>query len=71
MSKIPCTNETWNPVVGRNGNVLCREDRLEKPLHWRKPRKIFVCSMSDLFHEKVPFEYIDKVHAVVRKAVVS
>jgi len=65
MSKIPRTNETWNPVVGRNGNVLCREDRLEKPLHWRKLRKIFVCSMSDLFHEKVPFEFIDKVLAEI------
>jgi len=63
MTKIPWTNEIWNPVVGRNGNVLCREDRLEKPLHWRKLRKIFV--MSDLFHENVPFEFIDKVLAEI------
>ena len=39
---------------------LC-EHRLEQPLHWRKPRKIFVCSMSDLFHPKVPFNFIDRV----------
>ncbi len=35
--------------------------RLEIPLHWREPRRIFVCSMGDLFHESVPFEFIDKV----------
>lgn len=47
------------------GNVYCVESELDKPLHWRKPRLIFVCSMSDLFHEKVPFEFIDKVMAVI------
>ena len=40
-------------------------ERLDIPLHWRKPRKIFVCSMGDLFHEAVPFEFIDKVMAVI------
>jgi protein gp37 len=34
---------------------------LEEPLQWRKSHNIFVCSMSDLFHEKVPFEFVDKV----------
>jgi len=38
---------------------------LEKPLHWKKARRIFVCSMGDLFHESVPFEWIDKVFAVM------
>lgn len=38
---------------------------LEKPLHWRKPRTVFVCSMGDLFHETVPFEWIDQVFAVM------
>lgn len=50
---------------GWNGNVLCREDVIDIPLHWRKPRKIFVCSMSDLFHPKVPFEFIDKVFQTI------
>lgn len=36
-------------------------DRLDEPLHWRKPRTIFVCSMSDLFHPDVPDEFIAKV----------
>ncbi len=46
------------------GLVACRPDVLDQPLHWRKPCRIFVCSMSDLFHPKVPFEFIDKVFAV-------
>ena len=40
------------------GEVRVHEDLLEKPLHWRKPRTVFVCSMSDLFHEDVPDDYI-------------
>jgi len=48
-------------------DVQCHEDRLDIPFHWRKPRKTFVCSMSDLFHEKVPFEFIDKVFDVIRR----
>lgn len=47
-----------------NGVVRCHEDVLEKPLHWRKPRRIFVNSMSDLFHELVPDEFIYEVLAV-------
>lgn len=46
-------------------DVQCHKDRLDIPLHWRKARKIFVCSMSDLFHPKVPFDFIDKVMAVI------
>ena len=45
--------------------VRCHDDRLEAPLHWRKPRRVFVNSMSDLFHEDVPCEFIDKVFAVM------
>jgi len=43
------------------------EPALEIPLHWRKPAMIFVNSMSDLFHENVPFEFIEKVFAVMQK----
>ncbi|KKL26740.1 hypothetical protein LCGC14_2392260 [marine sediment metagenome] len=50
---------------GWNGKTIFVESALTKPLHWRKPRKIFVCSMSDLFHESVPFEWIDRVFAVM------
>lgn len=48
-----------------NGTVRTLEDRLADPLHWRKPRRVFVNSMSDLFHEDVPFEFIDRVFAVM------
>jgi len=43
--------------------VTLHPDKLGDPLHWKKPRQIFVCSMGDLFHEDVPFEYIDQVLA--------
>lgn len=36
-------------------------DRLEEPLHWRKPSKVFVTSMGDLFHEDVPNEYLARI----------
>lgn len=42
--------------------------RLDKPLHWRKPRRVFVNSMSDLFHPNVPEEYIAQVFAVMSLA---
>lgn len=41
------------------------EPSLEFPLHWKKPRMVFVNSMSDLFHESIPFEFIDKVFAIM------
>jgi len=46
-------------------DVLCHEDVLDQPLRWTRPRKIFVNSMSDLFHPAVPFEFIDRVFAVM------
>lgn len=48
-----------------NGVVRCLPERLNDPLHWKKPRRVFVNSMSDLFHEGVPFDFIDKVFAVM------
>lgn len=46
-----------------NGQIKLHEDALNRPLIWRKPRMVFVNSMSDLFHKDVPFEFIDKVFA--------
>lgn len=46
-------------------DVMCHENRLDQPIRWTRPRMIFVNSMSDLFHEDVPFEFIDKVFAVM------
>ena len=51
----------------REFELTLQEDNLQEPLSWRKAHNIFVCSMSDLFHEKVPFEFIDKVMATIRQ----
>ncbi|MDD2426402.1 MAG: phage Gp37/Gp68 family protein [Methanomassiliicoccales archaeon] len=47
--------------------VTIHEKSLIEPVKWRKPRKIFVCSMSDLFHEEVPFAFVEKVMAIIEK----
>jgi protein gp37 len=52
---------------GWNGSVALRPEILDKPLHWRKPRRIFVCSMGDLFHPAVPVEYQMRVINVTQK----
>lgn len=41
--------------------VTLHEECVEEPLQWKGKHNVFVCSMSDLFHEKVPFEFIDKI----------
>ena len=43
-------------------------DLLDRPIRWRKPRMIFVNSMSDLYHEKVPTEFIHEVFCVMNQA---
>jgi protein gp37 len=40
-------------------------DKLHAPLSWRRPRRIFVNSMSDLFHEAIPDDYIAAVAGVM------
>lgn len=58
--------EPWPKWRGQwNGDVFLDEAALTQPLHWRKPSTIFVVSMGDLFYEKVPFEYIDRIFAVM------
>ena len=51
---------------GWNGKTHFVESALDKPLNRKKPTMYFVCSMGDLFHESVPFEWIDKVIDVIR-----
>lgn len=48
--------------------VTLHEDYLEEPLKWKKPHNIFVCSMSDIFHEDVPFEFIDNIMETINKS---
>ncbi len=48
--------------------LTLQSDIVELPLRWKKPRIVFVNSMSDLFHEDVPFEYIARVFDVMAQA---
>jgi protein gp37 len=56
------------PDARWNGNVVLVPEALADPLGWMKPRRIFVNSMSDLFHESLPADDIDKVCAVMAEA---
>lgn len=58
------TSLPWTPA-NAGQNVVLHPERLVKPLRWRQPRRVFVNSMSDLFHEQVPDEFIDRVFAVM------
>jgi len=52
----------------KNGfNLTLHPETLQDPLKWKKPCMIFVCSMSDLFHDDVPIEFIDKVMDTIRQ----
>lgn len=50
------------------GEVRLHPHRLDKPLRWTRPRRIFVCSMSDLFHEDVPDAFIGAVFDIMARA---
>jgi len=63
-----------NRFRGRNGfpadnpfAVTLHPERLEAPLRWRKPRRVFVCSMGDLFHNQVPMEFLEAVFDIMRR----
>lgn len=59
------TGLDYNALSRELVEVFLDEDELRKPLTWRKPRKVFVESMSDLFGAWVPDEMIDRVFAVM------
>jgi protein gp37 len=54
------TEARWTGKV-----VYAGDDVLMQPLKWKKPRRIFVNSMSDFFHENTPFETIDRIMAII------
>lgn len=47
--------------------VTLHENCLSEPYNWKKPKVIFVNSMSDLFHERIPYEFIEKVFKVMNQ----
>lgn len=49
-------------------DLTLRPERLDQPLKWRRPRMIFVNSMSDLFHKQVPSSFIDQVFETMETA---
>ncbi len=49
-------------------DLTLKPDRLLQPLQWRRPRRIFVNSMSDLFHKEIPTAFIDRVFDTMEKA---
>ncbi len=53
---------------GWSGRVDRIPDKLDEPLRWQKPQRIFPCSGADIFHEKVPFEYIAAMFGVMAAA---
>ncbi|MEU8469525.1 phage Gp37/Gp68 family protein [Streptomyces sp. NPDC029006] len=61
--------ERWRGTPGHHFetgfDITLRPKRLDIPLHWRQPRKVFVNSMSDLFHKDIPDEYIARTFAVM------
>src|SRR5579864_7515978 len=52
---------------GPRFGLTLHPERLNDPLKWRDPRVVFVNSMSDLFHAKVPFEFVEQVWATMAK----
>ena len=61
--------ERWRGTAGHhfeNGfDITLRPERLALPLRWRKPRRVFVNSMSDLFHKDIPDDFIARVFAIM------
>jgi len=57
-----------NPKYANGFQLTLHEDALEIPLRWKKPRMIFVNSMSDLFHEDIPLEFIRRVFGIMQTA---
>jgi len=53
------------PQIGATTGVRLHPDRLGMPVRWRRPRRVFVNSLSDLFHASVPDEFIAEVFAVM------
>ena len=56
------------PAYARGFELAVHDELLPLPLSWRRPRRVFVNSMSDLFHERVPARFIYRVFEVMHQA---
>lgn len=65
MGSANYQNDGDPTTSGPGFGVTCHPHMLGQPLRWRRPRRIFVNSMSDLFHPDVPFEFIARVFAIM------
>jgi protein gp37 len=52
----------------RGFDLTLRPHKLLEPLSWRRPRRVFVNSMSDLFHKEIPRDFVDRVFATMEQA---
>lgn len=68
IERTPAFRMHGRKFVNGSTGVLLHPDRLKQPLHWRKPRRVFVNSLSDLFHEDVPESFLDRVFKVMVQA---
>lgn len=55
----------YQTVADWDGTILFVENQLLKPLSWKSPKRVFVCSMSDIFHANVKDKWIDRIFAVM------
>lgn len=65
IERTPAFRIHGRKFVNGTTGVQLHPDRIDTPLHWRKPRRVFVNSLSDLFHEDIPFEFIEQVFGVI------
>jgi len=55
------------PGIGATTGVALHSERMGLPLRWRKPRRIFVCSLADLFHADVPDRFLAETFSVMAR----
>ncbi len=68
IERTPAFRINGRQFVNGMIDMQLHENRLAQPLHWKKPRRVFVNSLSDLFHEDVPASFIADVFATMHHA---
>jgi protein gp37 len=68
IERTPAFRIAGRKFVKGATDLRLHKDRLKQPLHWNNPRRVFVNSLSDLFHDDVPNSFIDQVFAVMALA---